>query len=145
MHAQLLVTKAAWRAGLGNETCLLMHVLSGVWWRHAENHHHAAGGRRDGGGASHGAAVAPCLCSAIIVSVMLTRVPDHPRTCPTPTPPFAHPPAQSAVRLRGSPVEPGAILDVAGAVPASAVQGLLQAARSGQFSSIQQVGVGDGG
>lgn len=49
------------------------------------------------------------------------------------------PPLQSAVRLRGSPVEPGAIMDVAGAVPASAVQGLLEAARSGQFSSIQQV------
>ncbi|PRW56135.1 replication factor C subunit 2 [Chlorella sorokiniana] len=45
---------------------------------------------------------------------------------------------QSAVRLRGSPVEPGTIMDVAGAVPASAVQGLLEAARSGKFSSIQQ-------
>lgn len=45
---------------------------------------------------------------------------------------------QSAVRLRGSPVEPRTILDVAGAVPTSAAQGLLDAARSGQFSSIQQ-------
>ena len=37
-------------------------------------------------------------------------------------------------------MEPAAILDVAGAVPASAAQGLLAAARSTQFSSIQQVG-----
>lgn len=45
---------------------------------------------------------------------------------------------QSAVRLRGSPVTAAAVLDVSGAVPESAVAGLLEAARSGFFDSIQQ-------
>ena len=50
----------------------------------------------------------------------------------------AHAPLpQSAVRLRGSPVEPEALFDVAGAVPATAARGLLAAARSGQFKEIQ--------
>ena len=44
---------------------------------------------------------------------------------------------QSAVRLRGSPVVPATVLDVSGAVPASAVQGLLAAARTGQFARVQ--------
>lgn len=45
---------------------------------------------------------------------------------------------QSAVRLRGSPVEQATILDVSGSVPAAVVQGLLAAARSPHFSRIQQ-------
>lgn len=45
---------------------------------------------------------------------------------------------QSAVRLRGSPVLPATILDVSGSVPAAAVEGLLAAARTGRFGSIQQ-------
>lgn len=44
---------------------------------------------------------------------------------------------QSAVRLRGSPVQPATILDVSGSVPPSAAQGLLAAARSPQFARVQ--------
>ncbi|PSC72697.1 replication factor C subunit 2 [Micractinium conductrix] len=44
---------------------------------------------------------------------------------------------QSAVRLRGSPVMPQAILDVSGTVPGEAVAGLLAAARSGRFDAVQ--------
>ena len=44
---------------------------------------------------------------------------------------------QSAVRLRGSPVEEDAVLDVAGAVPGAAVEGLLAAARTGLFDRVQ--------
>ncbi|KAL4426978.1 hypothetical protein ABPG77_009539 [Micractinium sp. CCAP 211/92] len=45
---------------------------------------------------------------------------------------------QSAVRLRGSPVLPDTLLDVSGTVPAAAVQGLLTAVRTGQFTAIQE-------
>lgn len=45
---------------------------------------------------------------------------------------------QSAVRLRGSPVTAAAVLDVSGAVPRSAVEALLAAARSKQFAAVQQ-------
>ena len=45
---------------------------------------------------------------------------------------------QSAVRLQGSPVQPAAVFDVAGAVPEAAAAGLLAAARSGSFARIQQ-------
>lgn len=44
---------------------------------------------------------------------------------------------QSAVRLKGSPVEAGTILDVAGAVPKEEARRLLVACRSGIFSEIQ--------
>jgi replication factor C subunit 2/4 len=44
---------------------------------------------------------------------------------------------QSAVRLRGSPVEPQTVLDVAGAVPQAAGAALLTACRSGSFSTLQ--------
>ena len=44
---------------------------------------------------------------------------------------------QSAVRLRGSPVERQTILDVAGAVPREVVEKLLTACRSGTFSQLQ--------
>ena len=40
--------------------------------------------------------------------------------------------------LQGSPVQPQTILDVAGSVPASVVQGLLADCRSGQYSRVQQ-------
>ncbi len=44
---------------------------------------------------------------------------------------------QSAVRLRGSTVEPATILDVAGAVPAGVTTSLLSACRAGTFAGIQ--------
>lgn len=44
---------------------------------------------------------------------------------------------QSAVRLRGSPVEAGALLDVAGAVPREAAERLLSACRGGAFAALQ--------
>lgn len=46
------------------------------------------------------------------------------------------------MRLRGSPVLPDTLLDVSGTVPASAVQGLLAAVRTGQFSAIQEAVTG---
>jgi hypothetical protein len=46
------------------------------------------------------------------------------------------------VRLRGSPVQPATITDVSGAVPPAVVQGVLAAARSGQFARVQAA-VGD--
>lgn len=55
-----------------------------------------------------------------------------------PLTPRSAPVLQSAVRLRGSPVEPGTIHDVAGAVPATAAHGLLTTARSGRFAAVQQ-------
>jgi replication factor C subunit 2/4 len=45
---------------------------------------------------------------------------------------------QSAVRLRGTPVERQTVLDVAGAVPREAVEGLLNACRGGTFARLQQ-------
>ncbi len=45
---------------------------------------------------------------------------------------------QSAVRLRGTPVERQTVLDVAGAVPREAVAGLLTACRNGTFARLQQ-------
>ena len=44
---------------------------------------------------------------------------------------------QSAVRLKGSPVDTQAILDVAGAVPRDAAANLLDACRSGIFETLQ--------
>lgn len=44
---------------------------------------------------------------------------------------------QSAVRLRGTPVERQTVLDVAGAVPREVVGTLLEACRSGTFSRLQ--------
>lgn len=46
------------------------------------------------------------------------------------------------MRLRGSPVLPDTLLDVSGTVPASAVQGLLAAVRTGQFSAVQEAVTG---
>eukprot|EP00887_Chlorella_sp_A99_P002641 scaffold6.g2641.t1 len=51
---------------------------------------------------------------------------------------------QSAVRLHGSPVRPEAVMDVAGAVPESAVQGLLAAARSSSFANAVTNLIADG-
>ena len=45
---------------------------------------------------------------------------------------------QSAVRLRGSPVERPTVLDVAGAVPKEAVETLLNACRGATFASLQK-------
>ena len=44
---------------------------------------------------------------------------------------------QSAVRLRGSKVEPATILDVAGAVPGGVTTSLLAACQAGTFANIQ--------
>lgn len=46
------------------------------------------------------------------------------------------------MRLRGSPVLPDTLLDVSGTVPAAAVQGLLTAVRTGQFTAIQELVTG---
>ncbi len=45
---------------------------------------------------------------------------------------------QSAVRLRGSPVAPQTVLDVAGAVPDAPINSLLQACKAGTFAPVQQ-------
>jgi hypothetical protein len=44
---------------------------------------------------------------------------------------------QSAVRLRGSPVGPATVADVAGAVPGSVAAALLATCRDGDFSRVQ--------
>jgi replication factor C subunit 2/4 len=45
---------------------------------------------------------------------------------------------QSATRLKGSPVRPQTVLDVAGAVPRAAIDALLAACASGKFSEAQR-------
>jgi hypothetical protein len=101
-------------------------------------------------GALEGAAMRAAICTlgdaqpahSFLVPL---RSPRPVITVPSLAPPPPRPPplcAQSAVRLRGSPVQPATITDVSGAVPPAVVQGVLAAARSGQFARVQAA-VGD--